>query len=260
MNSELQQLGRREWWLWFSAFAVTSLSGIALLLTAFPSLFLHKEHFFEIRYDQARWGVLCLLLLFNAWLIYRQWSFRRLRKLLTEPAAEAETSFPSAHDPARLDPVTGLHTRASVEQCLGREVAYARRHSTSLTLVAFHLDDFGQLSQHFGAAPCETMLKEFAHRLRKASRGSDFSVRLGSDDFLLILPECGLKDAKTVSDRLGTLETRVSGEDVALTYSVGWIDYKPGEVPSDLFKRAGDVLQLYKKASKDTLSSTLLIQ
>lgn len=261
MNDELQHIGRREWWLWFSAFAVTSLSGIAFFLTAFPSLFLHKEHFFEIQASQARWGVLCLLLLFNAWLIYRQWSFRRLRKRLAEPAvAETETNLVAAHDPSRLDPVTGLHTRASVEPCLGREVAYARRHSASLTLVAFHLDDFAQLSQQFGATACDAMLKEFAHRLRKASRGSDFGVRLASDDFLLILPECGLKDAKTVSDRLGTLETTVSGQEVALTYSVGWIDYKPGEVPSDLFKRAGDVLQLYKRASKDTLSSTLLIQ
>ncbi|HKS80483.1 MAG TPA: GGDEF domain-containing protein [Candidatus Acidoferrales bacterium] len=260
MIDELQQLGRREWWLWFSAFAVTTLSGIAFFLTAFPSLFFHKEHFFEIRSDQARWGVLCLLLLFNAWLVFRQWSFRLQRRRLAAPAAESDANLAAAHDPTQLDPLTGLHTRASVEQQLGREVAYARRHSTSLTIVAFHLDDFAQLSQQFGAAACDTVLKDFARRLRKASRGSDFGVRLASDDFLLILPDCGLKDAKTVSDRLGNVEVSISGQEVELAYSVGWIDYKPGEVPSDLFKRAGDVLHLYKRASKDTLSSTLLIQ
>jgi hypothetical protein len=51
-----------------------------------------------------------------------------------------------------------------------------------------------------------------------------------------------------------------SGQDIALTYSVGWIDYKPGEVPSDLLKRAGDVLQLYKKASKDSFSTTRVVR
>lgn len=259
MQTSLQQLGRREWWLWFSAFAVTTLSSAAFLLSAFPSLFLHKEHFFEIRSDQARWGVLCLLLLFNGWLIYRQWSFRRLRKQLTEVTAETPETAEVGHDPTRMDPITGLHTRSSVQPWLGREVARARRQSTSLTLVAFHLDDFAQLNQHYGSAACDTLLKEFAHRLLKASRGTDFGVRLGSDEFLLVLPECGMKDAKTVSDRLGTLETRISGEDVALSYSVGWIDYKPGEVPSDLFKRAGEVLQLYKKAGRDTSGTTLLI-
>jgi len=99
-------------------------------------------------------------------------------------------------------------------------------------------------------------MKEFANRLRKASRGTDFGVRMGSDDVLLVLPECSLTDAKIVSDRLGTLEMKCSGQDIALTYSVGWIDYRPGEVPSDLLKRAVDVLGLYKKASEDNLAQS----
>ena len=80
-------------------------------------------------------------------------------------------------------------------------------------------------------------------------------MRLAIDDFLLVLPECSLAEAKIVSDRLGTLEMKCSGRDVALTYSIGSIDYKPGEVPSDLVKRADDVLRLYNEASKDSFST-----
>jgi diguanylate cyclase (GGDEF)-like protein len=256
MESGLQRLGRREWWLWLSALVVTVLSGVVFLLSSFPSLFLYSDHFFEIRSDQARWGILSLLLLFNAWLIYREWSFRRLRKQLTR---EPRTSSEAVSNPSRRDPVTGLYTRASVEQALGKEVARARRHNIPLSLVALHLDDFAELSMRFGGAPGDLILKEFANRLRKASRGSDFGVRLGSDDFLLVLPECSLRDAKIVSDRLGTLEMKCSGQDITLTYSLGLIDYKPGEGPADLFKRAEDVLQLYKKASNDSLSKSLMI-
>jgi hypothetical protein len=42
----------------------------------------------------------------------------------------------------------------------------------------------------------------------------------------------------------------ISGKDVTLTHSLGWIDYKPGEVPSDLIRRAEQVLHLYGKASR----------
>jgi len=70
----------------------------------------------------------------------------------------------------------------------------------------------------------------------------------------------GEGDNGTTHPRLGTLEMKCSGQDITLTYSVGWIDYKLGEVPSDLFKRAGDVLQLYKKASKDNFSTTLIVR
>jgi diguanylate cyclase (GGDEF)-like protein len=260
MESGLERLGRREWWLWLSALVVTTLSGIGFLLSSFPSLFLHSDHFFEIRSDQTRWGILSLLLLFNTWLAYRQWSFRRLRRQLTELTEDPQASLEDGCDPSRMDLVTGLYTRASVERWLGKEVARARRHKLPLSLVALHLDDFAQLNQRYGSAGGDLIVKEFANRLRKASRGTDLGVRLGSDDFLLVLPECSLRDAKIVSDRLGTLEMECSGQDIALTYSVGWIDYKPGEVPSDLFKRAEDVLQLYKNASKDSVSTTLVVR
>ena len=257
MESDLQRLGRREWWLWLSALVVTALSGIVFLLSSFSSLFVYSDRFFEIRSDQARWGILSLLLLFNSWLIYRQWSFRRLRRHQTELTRDTQASL-EVYDPSRMDPVTGLYTRASAEQWLGKEVARARRHNTSLSLVAIHLDDFAELSQLHGSAAGDLIVKEFANRLRKASRGSDFSVRLGSDDFLMVLPECGLRDAKIVSDRLGAVEIKLSGQSIAIPYSVGWIDYKLGEVPSDLFRRSQAVLQLYKKANQDSLSPSVM--
>ena len=43
---DLNKLARREWWLWFSALTVTTLSGATFLLTAFSRLFSHKEHFY----------------------------------------------------------------------------------------------------------------------------------------------------------------------------------------------------------------------
>jgi len=260
MESDLQRLGRREWWLWLSALVVTTLSGMVFLLSSLPFLFLHSDHFFEIRSDQARWGILSLLLLFNAWLVYRQWSIRQLRRQLTELTGGPQASLEDAYDPSRMDLVTGLHTRASVERWLGKEVARARRYSIPLSLVALRLDDFEQLNQRYGSTAGDLILKEFANRLRKGSRGADFVVRLGSDDFLLVLPECSLRDAKIVSDRLGTLEMKYSGQDIALNYSVGWIDYRPGEVPSDLLKRAEDVLRAYKQASKDSFSTTLVVR
>lgn len=257
MESELRQVGRREWWLWFCALIVTALSGVVLLLSSLHSLFLHTEHFYEIRSDQARWGILSLLLLFNAWMVYRLWLFRRQRTKLTERTADAQSSAEEVYDPSRMDPVTGLYTRASAEQRLGKEVVRSRRNNVPLSLVAIHLDDFAQITQRFGGDTANLVLAEFANRLRKASRGCDFCVRIGSDDFLMVLSECSLTDAKVFSDRLGSVKMKCAGREIVLTYSAGWIDYKPGEVPSDLFRRAADVLKLYKDASRDTSLTTL---
>jgi diguanylate cyclase (GGDEF)-like protein len=253
----LRQLGRREWWLWLSAFFVTTLSVAAFVLTAFPSFFLHREHFYELRPDQARWGILCLVLLFNGWLVYRQWFFRRLRRQLSGAGPGQDAQQGQASDPAGMDPVTGLFTRGFAEQQLGKEIARAKRQNSSLSLATIHLDEYEQLSQRYGLSATDAALKELARRLKKACRGSDFAVRLTNDDFVLVLPECGLGEVKLVLNRLGALEMNCAGRKVSLAYTTGWVDYQPGDLPGDLLKRAAQLLHLYDDAAKQSFSTTL---
>ena len=256
-ESGLRQLARREWWLWFSALFVATLSALALALSSFPSLFRHTEHFYEIRPDQARWGILCLLLLFNGWMLYRQWSFRRQRKQLSGQNAGADAQPGEISDSSGTDPVTGLHTRDFIEQQLGKEIARARRQNTALSLATVHLDEFAEINQRYGQSAMDEALKELARRLKKACRGSDFAARLAGDDFLLVLPECNLGEVKAVLNRLGALEIVCSGRKINLVYTTGWVDYQPGDLPADLLKRAAQLLHLYENAAKESLSSTL---
>jgi len=253
----LQQLGRSEWWLWLSALLVTVLSATAFVLTAIPSYFRHSEHFYEIRSDQARWGILCLLLLFNGWLVCRQWRFRRRRRELSRSDAGRKVLTGQIPESLSIDAVTGLHTRASIEQQLGKEIARAKQQNSSLSLATIHLDEFAEIANRYGLAATDAALRELARRLKKACRGSDFAVRLANEDFLLVLPECNLGEVKIVLNRLGSLEMVCSGRKVDITYTTGWVDYQPGDLPSDLLKRATQLLHLYENAAKDSFSSTL---
>jgi two-component system cell cycle response regulator len=101
----------------------------------------------------------------------------------------------------------------------------------------------------------DSLLKEFARRLKKAIRGSDLAVRLAGGDFLLILTECTLGEVKLILNRVGPLEIVSAGEKVPIPYATGWVDYQPGELPSDLLKRATHILHLYENASKDSRST-----
>jgi diguanylate cyclase (GGDEF)-like protein len=256
-EADLGQLAKREWWLWFSALAVTALAGVALLLSVFPSLFRHSEHFYEVRSEQARWAVLCLLLIFNARMVFRQASFRRLRKKAAEPKSEPEDSMAGLYDPAGLDAVTGLLTRGSILNHLGKEIARAKRKNTALSLATVHLEDLSDLYKRFGNAAMDQALKEFARRLKEVSRGSDYAVRLGNDDFVLVLPKCNIGEVAEVLRRMGPMDLECAGKKISLAYTTGWVDYQPGDMPSDLLKRASQLLHLYDNAAKDSFSSTL---
>jgi len=257
VESGLHQVGRSEWWLWFSALSVATLSTAGFLLSSIPSFFQHHEHFYEIRSDQARWGILCLLLLFNGWLVYRQWSFRRARKQLTQATAGEQPNAGQISDLNGFDPATGLYSRSFIEQQLGKEIARAKRQNTALTLATVHLDEFAELNTRYGQSATDLALKELARRLKKACRGSDFAVRWSDDDFLLVLPECGLNEVKVVLNRLGALEMNCAGRQVILAYTTGWVDYQPGDLPGDLLKRAAQILHLYESAAKASFSATL---
>ena len=252
-----QKISRHEWWLWFSALLVTLLSAVAFLLSSIHSFFRHADYFYEIRSDQARWATLCLVLLFNGWLVYRQWSFRRLRKRIGNQFLDSQSLPQAAADAAGLDPVTGLCARAALEQHLGKEVARARRQNTALSLATVHVDEFAHLTMRYGKPAVDAALKELGRRLKKASRGSDIAARLSDDDFLLVLPECGLNEVKQVLNRLGAVEVSSSGEKIPLNFTTGWVDYQPGDLPADLLKRAANLLHLYDTAAQESFSTTL---
>jgi len=253
------QLSRREWWLWFSAVVVTVLSSIAFALTLFGSFFHagRTEHFYEIDQSQVRWATLCLLLIFNSWLSYRQWSFRRLRGQPISQTASASAGSPQAIENSSLDPVTGLYNSNSLEQHLAKEIARARRQNTTLSLATLHVDDLSDITARLGQSAVDAALKELARYLKKASRGSDVAARLGNDDFVLLLPECGVTEVKQVLNRVPGVEVSASGKRIPLTYTTGWVDYQPGDMPADLLKRAASLLHLYDSAGKSSLSSTI---
>lgn len=251
-------LERRERLLWFSALVVTLLALAAFLLTVYPGFFEQHDEWFAIRADQAIWAILCLLLLFNTWLVYRQWLFRSWRKQVEEQNAAQGAAEPL--DPASLDAVTGLYTRVSLVAPLGKEIGRAKRDNTALSFLALHLDELPQLTACYGQAAQIQALSEFARALKKASRGSDFAARLGDEDFLLVLPECHSGAVKQVLDRLGKVEIHCAGKKVPVSYSAGWIDYQSGEMPADLLKRAGEILELYHQAAKDDSSKAPLLK
>ena len=248
-EAELRAVGRSEWWLWCSALTVTGLALSGLLLCSFPRFFVPGGHFYELGADQARWGLAALLALFNAWMVYRQWLLRRARKRLAEDEPAEAPRLPE--DPSGIDPVTGLATRAALEPQLGREIARAHRQTNALTLAAFHVDGLEELVSQAGKPAADDLLREFARRMKEASRGSDCAARIAADDFLLVLPKCSLPEAKVVVDRMGTVAVKASGRTWTLDYTSGWVDYQRGDTPADLLRRAAEILQLYRSAGDD---------
>src|SRR5260370_9353497 len=165
-ETELRQLGRSEWWLWFCACTVTILAASALVLSFLPVLFRDANDFYEIRREEAQWGTAAVVVVFNAWLVYRQWSFRRRRKHLTTQNPSPEHNENEISDASGFDPVTGLYTRLSIEHQLGKEIGRAGRENPSLSVTTIHIDKFDQSTQPYAKAAIDSFLQDFAPLLK----------------------------------------------------------------------------------------------
>lgn len=91
------------------------------------------------------------------------------------------------HERALTDELTGLPNRAAWNDELQRGVARAQRAGVAATVMFLDLDGFKQVNDTYGHAAGDTVLCEFAHRLRGCLRRSDFIARLSGDEFVVLL-------------------------------------------------------------------------
>lgn len=154
---------------------------------------------------------------------------------------------------AYYDTVTQLPNRALFEDRLTQAVAIARAKNQSLGVLFISLDQFKKVNDSLGHGPGDSLLKEFAERLKSCISKSDTVARFGSDEFALLRsPINGTKD---VIETIGSLSQVLKfafdlpGHEVFATASVG-VSLFPldGGDCHTLLKNAGAALYKAKKS------------
>jgi diguanylate cyclase (GGDEF)-like protein len=250
---QLKKLERRDWWLWIVAILVMSLLTLAVISMSFPDLLKTDDPFFKFSLNQAMRGLVGLVFLFNTYSIYQQVTIKRTRGLLSkqiEDMGKLQMRADIFYKQATTDPLTDLANRRTAEQHLFKEVSRARRYGRDLTLVAFDLNNFKQINDRYGHAAGDLVLTEFAAKLAAATRLSDLAVRMGGDEFLLILAECPTKDVPILVGRLRPCTVNFHGVSIPVEFSAGCVGYQKGETSEQFLERADRTLYADKRAGK----------
>jgi diguanylate cyclase (GGDEF)-like protein len=249
----LRRLDRKSWWQWWNPILVITLLMGMIVVLSLPRVFPQDDPNFQDQLTLEVRGLLGLVLIFNLYTLYQQYLLKRLRDHLSgqiEIATEQKVRAAALYEMAILDPLTGLFNRRHAEERLKAEIARADRQSLPLIVIAFDLDNFKQINDRFGHAAGDLALKEFARRLGRATRGSDFAVRLGGDEFLVVLPECPPEKTELVLSRLRPFEIEMSGHKIPVASSQGWTQYQTGESAEQLTARADQALYAQKAARR----------
>jgi diguanylate cyclase (GGDEF)-like protein len=242
----LRALQRREWWTWGVTMFVLLLLTSAVASLALPEMIAEHSMLLGSPVFQSVSGLTLLIFLLGGYLTYEKILINRLRIDL----AEGQSHSAIWRDLALVDSLTGLFNRRFAERQMKAEVARAQRKNYQLTVVLFDLNDFKQINDRFGHGAGDTALRAFAERLTKASRQGDIAVRLGGDEFMLLLPECDAAQVPLLLNRMEKIEAEINGRIIPVTFAVGWADCQKGQRPQDLLDEADKALYLHKQTGK----------
>jgi diguanylate cyclase (GGDEF)-like protein len=100
------------------------------------------------------------------------------------------------------DGLTGLYNRAWLNDMLPKMVASAQRSGAPLSLIMIDLDNFKQFNDSHGHLAGDDALRAAAGVIGTALRPSDFAVRYGGEEMMVLLPDTGRAAAALVAGRL----------------------------------------------------------
>src|SRR6267143_915374 len=249
---EFQKIEKRDWWVWGYSIFVFLLLAFVVIAFSLPAVRRGAETIFRVSIVDVVFGLIALVVLFNVYAVSQAILIKRLRRQLAEKQGHSDL----LRNLAMVDPLTGLYNRRFAEQRLAAEVARSERKGHPLTILTLDLNSFKQINDTYGHPAGDQVLQEFAARLNKVIRGADLAVRLGGDEFLVLLPECTLPQLQLVLGRLGSLEVDWQGQKIPVTFSAGWKQYEMGERPEEMLARADELLYSRKRATKKPKAAT----
>ena len=138
---------------------------------------------------------------------------------------EATMLYEELREAAFRDPLTGVHNRGYFFRFLDLEIDRAIRYGHETAVVMIGMDGFKQINQRYGNTKGDELLSRVADICRRCIRRIDLLARYGGDEFVLVLPHTGAREAMAVVERLRPLLVSVVAEAAAapagLSFSAG---------------------------------------
>jgi two-component system cell cycle response regulator len=162
---------------------------------------------------------------------------------------------------ALTDQLTQLHNRHFLVEAAQLTLSEARRHGHPVSLLVLDIDRFKAINDTHGHATGDAVLSQVAALLKRTSRAEDLVARFGGEEFVLLLPHCGLEDAARKAEvlRQAIEAARPSGIVVTVSIGVAGQGASPSPVGAgfdELFGRADRALYEAKSRGRNCVVSS----
>jgi two-component system cell cycle response regulator len=160
------------------------------------------------------------------------------------------------YDLALRDGLTKTYNREHFAGHLNKEVAFARRHGTPLSLLMLDIDHFKRVNDTYGHLAGDQVLVELAERVQVVIRTEDTLARYGGEEFAVVLRGIELDNATIVGERVRALVANkpfdYKEQSLAITTSVGAASFGDyAHDPESLVRAADEALYAAKGSGRN---------
>jgi diguanylate cyclase (GGDEF)-like protein len=144
------------------------------------------------------YGVLAFIILMNYYVAQKEAVIRGLHEELVQQKIEAELN----RELALLDPVTEVYNRRYLRMILSKEISRVKRYGKGLSVMMVDITGFRRVNESLGQMGGDVVLKQIAHLIQVGIRNSDYIVRFGGDEFLVVLADTDDANVALLAGRL----------------------------------------------------------
>lgn len=136
---------------------------------------------------------------------------------------------------ATTDVLTGVLNRGHALLLFGKQLQVSRRNKQKLSICYVDVDRLKDINDTYGHQEGDEALKLISKFLKETPREADIVCRLGGDEFLMILPQCPIDQAKFVWERIANKLTAFNAKMIKpyiISLSCGFAEYNPDDEKS----------------------------
>src|SRR3990172_2644740 len=149
------------------------------------------------------------------------------------------------------DHLTQIFNRLKFENVLHAEIQRARRHHRTFSLIMFDIDHFKKINDSFGHEAGDNVLRKLTQIISVHIRTIDMFARWGGEEFVILVVETHVEDAKNFAEKLRRDIESTSFYSGSLTCSFGVTEYCKTDDASTIIKRADEALYEAKSSGRN---------
>ena len=137
---------------------------------------------------------------------------KRINEILMAEIEERKRMEKQLHHLATTDPLTGALNRRHFFELAEQEFDRSQRYNRKISIILFDVDHFKEINDTYGHVAGDQLLKTVAERFINHLRQMDVFGRYGGDEFVILLPDTNIDQARQAAERLHQIVTSDSVE------------------------------------------------